>query len=114
MIEYFEHLAKAAFAEAISDLESVRYMLTFLRDVLVLVIVETIVVNAIWRSWWALRSLPFLQREPVDGVVLDDLTLLVLHEVLRKVNDGLPRVHRELELLLLIERAISCLLDYAR
>lgn len=114
VVEYLEHLAEAAFTEAIGDLEAVRNVLTFLSNVLVLVIVETVVVNAVWRGRWTLGSLPLLQREPVDGVVLDNLALLVLHEVLGKVYDGLSWVHWELELLLIIQRAITSLLYDAR
>ena len=103
VVEYLEHLAKAAFTEAISDLESVRYVLTLFSNVLVLVVVETVVVNAIWRSRWTLCPLPLLQREPVDCVVLDDLALLILHEVLGEVDDGVARVHRELQLFIFVQ-----------
>lgn len=101
MIISLEHLAKATLAEATSDFEAVGYVLALVRDVLVLVIIKTIVVDAVGSGWWALLPLTLLQGEPVDGLEVEDLRLLDVHQVLAEVDDRVPRVHREDAVLLL-------------
>jgi hypothetical protein len=82
VVEALEHLAEAAFAEPGHDFESVTNVLAFLGDVLVLVIVEAVVVDAVGRGRRALRCLPLIDVEPVDRVVVQDLLLFDLHQIL--------------------------------
>ena len=95
MIKGLEHLSKATLAETASDLEAVSYMVTLFGDVFVLVVVETVVIDAVRSGRWALESLTLLQREPVDLLEVKYLRLLDVHEVLAEVDHCVPRVHRE-------------------
>ena len=115
VIKTFENLAEAALTEPVDDLEAVADVLTLLRDVLVLVVVEAVVVDSVGRRRRSLGRLALVDVEPINGVVVKDLLLFDLHQVLRKIDNGCPRVHREFQLPLLISKvAIACLLHNRR
>lgn len=79
VVKTFEDLAEAALAEPVDDLETVADVLALLGDVLVLVVVEAVVVHAVRCGRWALLGFAFVDVEPIDGVVVEDLLLLDLH-----------------------------------
>ena len=111
VIVALEDLAKAALAEPTRDLKPVGDVLALFSDVFVFVIIEAVVVDSIRSGGRPFLPLPSLEREPVNRVILDDLRLLYLHEVLREVYHGVPRIHWEHHLLiLLIQRTHSSLL----
>jgi len=115
VIKTFEYLAEAALSEPVDDLETVADVLALLCDVLVLVVVEAVVVYAVWCGWWTLGGLAIVDVEPIDGIVVEDFLLFDLHKIFGKINNGCARVHRKFQFSLLVsEVAIACLLDDRR
>lgn len=115
MVEAFKYLAETALAEPVHNFETVADMLAFLGDVLVLVVVEAVVFNAVRCGRWALRCLSLVDVEPVDRVVVQDFLLFNFHQVFRKVYQSCSRIHREFQLSFLVSQvAVPGLLDYRR
>lgn len=79
VIKTFEYLAEAALSEPVDDLEAVADVLAFLGDVLVLVVVEAVVVDAVGRSRWSLGRLALVDVEPVDRIVVEYFLFFDLH-----------------------------------
>lgn len=70
MVKAFEHLAKTSFSKPIGNLKPIAYVLALFCDVFVLVIVEAVVVNAIWSCWWTLCLFSFINIEPIYGIIV--------------------------------------------
>jgi hypothetical protein len=111
MVKALEDLAEAALAQTAHDLVPVSKMVTLLADVFVLIVIETVIVDAVRSGRWAFLLLPLLKRKPVNDVVFENLSFLYLPQILREIEDGLARVHREDELLIFVQRAVPGLFD---
>jgi len=115
VVEAFKYLAKTTLTKPVYNFKTVADMLAFLGDVLILIVIETAVVDAVGRGWWALRRLSLVDVEPVDGVVVQDFLLFNFHQVFRKVYQSCSRIHWEFQLSFLVSQvAVPSLLDDRR
>jgi len=112
VVEALEDLAEAALAQSVRYFEPVSNVLAFLRNILILIVVESVILHAVGSSGWALGRLAFLNVNPVNGFIVQNLSLLILHQVLRIVDNDRPGVHRELQFsLLVVEGTVAGLLS---
>lgn len=98
MIVALEYLSETALSDSFLNFESVCNMVVDVADVLALVVVEAAVLGAIRGGEWLATILTLKNVQVVDGVVLQDLRLLVVEQVFREVHDNFARLHWELYL----------------
>ena len=112
MVKALEYLSETTLAKLISDLKPIANMLAFFCDVLILVIIKSVVLDSVRSRWRPFLVFPFLNIEPVDDFVVEDLALLVVHEVLREVDNHCSWVYWELKVpLMIIQGAVCSLLS---
>ena len=81
VVKTFEYLAEASLSEPVDNLKSIANVLAFLGNVLVLVVIESVVVHAIWCRWRPFGGLPIINIEPVNSIVVEDFLLFNFHQV---------------------------------
>jgi hypothetical protein len=70
MVKCFKNLTKTSFTESCCDFKSIGDMLSFIGYILIFVIIEAIVVNAIRSCRWAFLSFSIMDIKPIYSIVI--------------------------------------------
>lgn len=102
MVKAFKHLTKTSFPKSICNLKPIANMLAYIGDVLILVIVEAVVVHAIWSRWWPLLLFSFIYIEPIYRIIVQYFSFFTFHQIFGEIYNRCAGIHWEFEFFLQI------------
>jgi len=98
VIEAFKDLAEGAFTDAFLDFKSIGDVIVYLADILAFIVVEAAVLGPIRRRQRLSVVFALQDVQIVHRVILENLSLLVVEQVLAEIHDHITGFHWELYL----------------